>query len=303
MRTSGDRILTTHTGSLPRPPDLVEALNAKELGRNYDEDALNRTVTRAVHDIVRRQADIGLDVINDGEHSKVSWMAYARGRLAGLKEIDSPVRFRGATRDSLAFPAAYEDMKTMLAGRSSALVAKRTVRPKAWICSGPMKYVGERELQTDFANLKAALSGVDAVEDVFMTAISPSNLELYYENNYYPSSEEYLAALADAMRVEYKAIVDAGLVAADRRPADGDPLQPVARRLDRGLPEIHRAAGRGGQLRAARHPGGSGSFPHLLQRQHRASRIRLRAQALRRSHAQDSRGRLRDRGRQPAPRA
>ena len=74
-----------------------------------------------------------------------------------------------------------------------------------------MKYVGERELQADLANLKAALSGV-AVEDVFMTAISPSNLELYYDNNYYPSSEEYLAALADAMRVEYKAIVDAGLV-------------------------------------------------------------------------------------------
>ncbi len=211
MKTSGDRILTTHTGSLPRPPDLVEALNARELGQNYDVDALNRTVTRAVHDIVRRQADIGLDVINDGEHSKVSWMAYARGRLAGLEETDRPVRFRGATRNSLAFPAAYEDMKAMLAGRSSALVAKRTVRPKAWICSGPVKYVGERELQADLANLKAALSGV-AVEDVFMTAISPSNLELYYDNNYYPSSEEYLAALADAMRVEYKAIVDAGLV-------------------------------------------------------------------------------------------
>ena len=99
MRTSAGRILTTHTGSLPRPPDLVEALNAKELSRNYEEGALNRTVTRAVHDIVRRQVDIGLDVINDGEHSKVSWMAYARGRLAGLEETDTPVRFRGATRE------------------------------------------------------------------------------------------------------------------------------------------------------------------------------------------------------------
>src|SRR5262245_5433929 len=117
MIMSGDRILTTHTGSLPRPSDLVEALNAKELGREYDKGALERTVTRAVHDIVRRQADVGLDVINDGEHSKVSWMAYARGRLSGLEETDSPVRFRGATRDSLAFSAAYEDMKAMLAGR------------------------------------------------------------------------------------------------------------------------------------------------------------------------------------------
>ena len=209
MKTSTDRILTTHTGSLPRPSDLVEALNAKELGRDYNDDALSRRVKRAVTEIVRRQVDVGLDVINDGEHSKVSWMAYARGRLSGLQEIDSPVRFRGGTRDSLAFPAAYEDMKIMLAGRSGALVAKRTVRPTAWVCSGPIKYVGEAELNADLANLKAALSGVDA-RAVFMTAISPSNLELYYENKYYASSEEYLAALADAMRVEFKAIVDAG---------------------------------------------------------------------------------------------
>jgi 5-methyltetrahydropteroyltriglutamate--homocysteine methyltransferase len=209
MKTSTDRILTTHTGSLPRPSDLVEALNAKELGRDYNDDALSRRVKRAVTEIVRRQVDVGLDVINDGEHSKVSWMAYARGRLSGLQEIDSPVRFRGGTRDSLAFPAAYEDMKIMLAGRSGALLAKRTVRPTAWVCSGPIKYVGEAELNADLANLKAALSGVDA-RAVFMTAISPSNLELYYENKYYASSEEYLAALADAMRVEFKAIVDAG---------------------------------------------------------------------------------------------
>jgi 5-methyltetrahydropteroyltriglutamate--homocysteine methyltransferase len=211
MRTSTDRILTTHTGSLPRPSDLVEALNAKELGRDYSEDALNTRVRRAIAEIVRRQADAGLDVINDGEHSKVSWMAYARGRLSGLEEIDSPVRFRGDTRDSLAFPAAYEDMRVMLAGRSGALVAKRTVRPKAWVCSGPLKYVGAPELQADLANLRAALSGVD-VQAVFMTAISPSNLELYYENKYYNSSEDYLAALADAMHVEFKAIVDAGFV-------------------------------------------------------------------------------------------
>jgi 5-methyltetrahydropteroyltriglutamate--homocysteine methyltransferase len=211
MRTSADRILTTHTGSLPRPSDLVEALNAKELGRDFSEAALNRRVRQAIADIVRRQADAGLDVINDGEHSKVSWMAYARGRLSGLEEIDSPVSFRGDTRDSLAFPAAYQDMKIMLAARSGALVAKRTVRPKAWICSGPVKYVGEKELQTDIINLKAALSGVQ-VRDAFMTAISPSNLELYYENKYYSSSEDYLAALADAMRIEFTAIVDAGFV-------------------------------------------------------------------------------------------
>jgi 5-methyltetrahydropteroyltriglutamate--homocysteine methyltransferase len=211
MKRSDRRILTTHTGSLPRPPDLVEALNAKELGGSYDATALGRRVRRAIGEIVHRQADAGLDVINDGEHSKVSWMAYARERLSGLAELDSPVSFRGSTRDSLAFPGAYEDMKVMLAGRSGALVAKRTVRPKAWVCTGPVKYVGEAELKADIDNLKAALGGVRA-EEAFMTAISPSNLELYYENRHYATAEEYLAALADAMHVEYKAIVDSGFV-------------------------------------------------------------------------------------------
>lgn len=211
MKRSGYRILTTHTGSLPRPSDLVEALNAKELGKDYKPRALSDRVRRAIGEIAVRQTATGLDIINDGEHSKVSWMAYARERLSGLEEIDSPVRFRGATRDSLAFPAAYEDLRVMFAARSSAIVAKRTVRPKAWVCSGPIAYVGHEELRADIENLKAALENAKA-EDTFLTAISPSNLELYYENQYYRSGEEYLAALADAMRVEYLAIVDAGFV-------------------------------------------------------------------------------------------
>jgi 5-methyltetrahydropteroyltriglutamate--homocysteine methyltransferase len=211
MKRSHTRILTTHTGSLPRPPDLVEALNVKELGKGYDQSALDKRVRRAIAEVVQRQAETGLDVINDGEHSKVSWMAYARARLSGLEEIDSPVRFRGATRDSLAFAAAYEDMRVMMAARSSAIVAKRTVRPKAWICTGPIAYVGLEELRADIENLKLALQNTRA-EEAFLTAISPSNLELYYENQYYRSAEEYLTALADAMRVEYKAIVDAGFV-------------------------------------------------------------------------------------------
>jgi 5-methyltetrahydropteroyltriglutamate--homocysteine methyltransferase len=211
MKGSSNRILTTHTGSLPRPPDLVAALNAKELGENFERDALETRIRRAIDEIVRQQTDVGIDIVDDGEHSKVNWMAYARARLSGLEEIDSPVRFRGATRDSLAFPKTYEDMRVMLAARSGALVAKRTVRPKAQVCSGPISYVGQDELAADIVNLKRALESVPA-EDAFMTAISPSNLELYYENRHYASDEEYLAALAEAMRVEYKAIVDAGFV-------------------------------------------------------------------------------------------
>jgi 5-methyltetrahydropteroyltriglutamate--homocysteine methyltransferase len=211
MKRSDGRILTTHTGSLPRPADLVELLNAKELGEPYDRRAHADRIRRAIVEVVARQARTGIDVVGDGEHSKVNWMAYARGRLSGLEEIDSPVRFRGATRDSVEFAAAYEDMRIMLAARSGAIVAKRTVRPKAQVCSGPIIYVGQEELQTDLDNLKSALAGVKA-EECFVTAISPSNLELYYENHYYASDEDYLAALAEAMRVEYLAIVESGFV-------------------------------------------------------------------------------------------
>jgi 5-methyltetrahydropteroyltriglutamate--homocysteine methyltransferase len=211
MQRSTDRILTTHTGSLPRPGDLVAMLNDREAGADYDKVAFQKRIRRAVCEIVRRQADEGIDIVDDGEHSKINWMAYARARLSGLQEIDSPVGFRGATRDSLAFPGAYEDMKIMLAARSGALVPKRKVRPKAQICSGPIGYVGQEELKDDIENLKLALKDV-AVQEVFMTAISPSNLELYYDNRYYGSDEDYLEALADAMRVEYRAIVEAGLL-------------------------------------------------------------------------------------------
>jgi 5-methyltetrahydropteroyltriglutamate--homocysteine methyltransferase len=211
VKFSQDRILTTHTGSLPRPADLVALLNARELGENYDAAQFSVRIRHAIDDIVRRQAEAGVDVVGDGEHSKINWMAYARARLSGLEEIDSQPRFRGPTRDSMAFPGAYEDARVMLAGRSGSIVPKRTVRPRALVCSGPIRYVGHDDVRTDTENLKAALAGV-AAEEAFITAISPSNLELYYENRYYPSDEQYLTALADAMHEEYKAIIDAGFL-------------------------------------------------------------------------------------------
>ena len=211
MKKSDTRILTTHTGSLPRPADLMALLNAKELDQPYDADTFDARVRKAIADIVREQADAGIDIIGDGEHSKVNWMAYARGRLSGLEELDTPVSFRGATRDSLAFPATYEDAKTMLAARSGDNVPKRAARTLAQACTGPIRYVGQEEVAADIANLKAALEGVNC-EEAFITAISPSNLELYYENQHYGTEEEYLQALADAMHDEYKAIVDGGFL-------------------------------------------------------------------------------------------
>jgi 5-methyltetrahydropteroyltriglutamate--homocysteine methyltransferase len=211
MKTSTTRMLTTHTGSLPRPMDLVELLNLKELGKDYDVAAFDARIKKAIADIVFRQSEIGIDIVDDGEHSKVNWMAYARARLSGLEELDAPSHFRQPTRDSIQFASAYEDFKVQLAARSHTIVPKRQVRPTAFVCSGPLKYVGEAEVRTDIENLKAALKGAKT-EDAFLTAISPSNLELYYENKYYKTDEEYLTALSDAMHVEYKAIVDGGFV-------------------------------------------------------------------------------------------
>ena len=174
-------------------------------------------------------------------------MAYARARLSGLEEIDSPVRFRGATRDSLAFPGAYEDMRVMLAARSSAIVAKRTVRPKAWVCSGPIDYVGPEGAAGRHRKSESGAPDAKA-EDAFITAISPSNFELYYENQYYALRRGVSdrAGRRDARRIPGHR--RCRLRAADRRPADGDALQPRARCLDRGLPEVHRAAGRGASI-------------------------------------------------------
>ena len=135
---------------------------------------------------------------------------------AGLRK--STARSDSAVQhaNSIEFTGAYEDLKIMHAARSGALVAKRTARPKALVCAGPIRYVGQDEVNADIDNLKRSMAAAKAsgaaIEEAFITAISPSNLELYYENRHYASDEEYLEALSDAMRVEYLAIIDAGFL-------------------------------------------------------------------------------------------
>ena len=211
MKRSHDRILTTHTGSLPRPGDLVDLLNTKELGEDYDRTLLAGRVRRAIADVVRRQADTGIDVIGDGEHSKVNFTIYAHSRLGGLEETDEPVGAAASTRDSMAFAGAYEDARQMLAARSPEIVPRRRKRRGLVACTGPVSYQGHDELEADIANLKAALGNTD-IEEAFITAISLSNVEVSHPNRYYATDEEYLAALANALHVEYKAIVDSGFL-------------------------------------------------------------------------------------------
>jgi 5-methyltetrahydropteroyltriglutamate--homocysteine methyltransferase len=210
MRQSTQRIITTHTGSLPRPIELLAPLQAKDGGDSYDAAALASRVRQSVTDIVRRQERAGLDVIGDGEHSKSSFTAYLGTRLAGLSRASEPYQAYRPTRDALAFPDVYAENRVMLAARPRP-VAKPGAGLRWLRCSGPIKYVGQQEVAADIANLKAALAAAKA-EEGFLTALSPSNLEVFYRNDYYPTPEEYLTALADAMHEEYKAIVDAGLV-------------------------------------------------------------------------------------------
>lgn len=210
MKRSEQRILTTHVGSLPRPRELLVPLHARDSGDPYDAESLERQIAAAIASVVRRQAERGIDIVNDGEHGRASFATYANTRIGGLERVMAPPRHVGRpTRDSLEFPAVYEEMRKMFGARRAL-----TGKPQdavSLVCTGPIKYVGQEQVKADIAHLKAATAGVP-VEEAFVTAISPTNLEMYFENRYYKTDEEYLFALAEAMREEYQAIVTAGFV-------------------------------------------------------------------------------------------
>jgi 5-methyltetrahydropteroyltriglutamate--homocysteine methyltransferase len=209
MKRSTDRILTTHVGSLPRPDDLIPLLQAKDAGLPYDEPALDARVARAVNEVVGKQAKLDVDVINDGEHNKSVYSGYLRTRLAGFEPRPELSRERPPTRDALAFPAVYAERRLMSAARPRK-TAGGASRPQM-VCTGPISYVGQRHVLADVENLKAAIRGSQA-EEGFMTAISPTHPASACPNEFYATVEEYRTALADAMREEYRAIIDAGLV-------------------------------------------------------------------------------------------
>ncbi|MBV9893596.1 MAG: cobalamin-independent methionine synthase II family protein [Chloroflexi bacterium] len=206
-------MLTTHCGSLPRPDDLVLLLAAEERGRGdtVDHDLLRQHVAASVADVVQRQVSAGLDVINDGEHSKMSFTTYTASRLGGLERSASQSGERAPTRDALQFPAVYEEMRVMYAARPSN-VRKQRSRPSL-ACTGPITYTGQARVQADIDNLKRAMQTIGASDgEGFLTALSPTNVAPHYPNLYYRTEEEYLVAIADAMHEEYTAIVEAGFI-------------------------------------------------------------------------------------------
>jgi 5-methyltetrahydropteroyltriglutamate--homocysteine methyltransferase len=217
-----DRILATHTGSLTRPPELLAFLSARDRGEHVDEAAYDATLRGAVADVVRRQAEAGIDVPDDGEMGKASWITYLYERVSGLEA--RPVTLEGASmlppsRDRQAFPGAYAALDALdeAATRGSNIApdgGQREEAPDAgqamsWVCTGPLTYDGTA-LARDIANFKAALAGTEHV-DAFLPVVAPASA-YWLQNEYYDSEEEFVFALADALHEEYKGIVDSGLM-------------------------------------------------------------------------------------------
>lgn len=197
MKRSTERFLSTHTGSLPRPEDLIRIMFAKEEGIPIDAAALQARITSAVAEVAKRQADAGVDIVNDGEMSKPSYATYAKDRLTGF----------GGTSNTFK----YQDVEEFPSMARRVFGDPGRARRKTPACNAPIAVRDADAARRDVANLKAALAGVTA-EEAFMSAASPGVIALFFRNDHYPSREAYIFAIAEAMRHEYEAIANAGII-------------------------------------------------------------------------------------------
>jgi 5-methyltetrahydropteroyltriglutamate--homocysteine methyltransferase len=197
MKRSTERFLTTHTGSLPRPEDLIKTMFAKEEGVPVDTAALQERIRRAVEEVVRKQATAGVDVVSDGEMSKPSYATYVKDRLNG---------FGGASQ-----PLVYQDLVDFPELARRVFGDPGRSRRKTPGCDAAISVRDAKAAEFDTQNMKSALSQVK-VEEGFMSAASPGVISLFFRNSYYPSDEAYLFAVADAMRQEYETVAAAGLI-------------------------------------------------------------------------------------------
>jgi 5-methyltetrahydropteroyltriglutamate--homocysteine methyltransferase len=208
---SEKRILTTHAGALPRPAELRELIFARADGKPYDEAALAASLRQSVASVVDKQLESGVDSLNDGELSKTNFTNYVRERLGGfetrmLKPGEGPPPLSIASREMAKFAGFFNRGGKGFGGFAGAGPS----RPQVF-CVEPLKYVGQEPLRIDLENFKAALAG-KKVTEAYLPANTPGTIEHWLRNDYYKSDEEFLYAIAEAMRVEYKAIVDAGFL-------------------------------------------------------------------------------------------
>jgi 5-methyltetrahydropteroyltriglutamate--homocysteine methyltransferase len=204
MKRSTDRILVTHVGSLARPNDLMEMLVTRNEGKPFDTAALAKRTREAVSEVVQKQIECGVDIVNDGELGKSNFSRYTRERLSGFVERPADPNFKPTSifgRDLAEFPDYFNRGGRTSIGHHARL----------FYCVEPLKYVGHDEVKSDIENLTASLKGKKFAE-AFLPAIAPGTMEHWMKNECYPTAEAYLFAIADAMHEEYKAIVDAGFV-------------------------------------------------------------------------------------------
>jgi 5-methyltetrahydropteroyltriglutamate--homocysteine methyltransferase len=200
VKTSRDRILTTHVGSLPRSDAVVELLQRRERGEDVDRSEFDEVTRHAVAAIVRRQVDLGVNVVSDGETSKISYSTYVRDRLTGFSNEGSTETAKPHL-DLAPFPELRRKMGLLTGPRPFKRVT----------CVGPVKLRDRGELDRDLASMRRAVAAA-APADAFLNAASPGVVATFLPNQYYPTHEAYIAAVAEAMRAEYEAIVAAGFV-------------------------------------------------------------------------------------------
>jgi 5-methyltetrahydropteroyltriglutamate--homocysteine methyltransferase len=201
MERSVERILTTHVGSLARPHPLLELMREREHGRPYDAAALDQAVTEAVADVVARQAGAGIDVVTDGEQSKVSFLTYVKDRLSGFDAVAGETLVPPSWRKEIDdFPEYY--------GQYMSKYSSTVAPMRVMVATGPVRYTGHDALATDIANLRAAVQQADRAE-AFLPSTSPSG---FGRNEYYPNEGEFLTAVAEALREEYLGIVESGFL-------------------------------------------------------------------------------------------
>jgi 5-methyltetrahydropteroyltriglutamate--homocysteine methyltransferase len=203
IQQNTDRIQTTHIGSLPRPHDLLDVMKARYTGQPYDQKAYDSLLAKSVADAVRRQVECGIDIVTDGEFSKVGFFAYIRERLEGF-ELRPDRKLRLFEQEVAAFPEYYAQYfkEAMMGGAIVPIVPT--------VCTAPVRYRGEKLLQIDIDNLKAAAQAAGVPNSrVFLPATAASGVGI---NEYYKSDEEYFHALAGELAKEYRAIVAAGFL-------------------------------------------------------------------------------------------
>jgi 5-methyltetrahydropteroyltriglutamate--homocysteine methyltransferase len=209
---SANRILTTHVGSLVRPPELVAFLKRQQGHESYDSAAYEACLQRSVADVVKGQAEVGIDIVSDGEFGKsISWSRYVLERLAGFEERqDNIAGYRRAIagKDRKDFTEFYDEYE---AAQGFAGMGKDSGQLGTWVITGPISYIGQEALQRDIANLKAAMKQA-GVAHGFLPVVAPASVVPARKDEHYRSEEEALFAIADALHDEYQAIVDAGLI-------------------------------------------------------------------------------------------